>query len=180
MLRRALPLVLIVVAAIGGMWALGVPSYVTWTLTSLGLLTGSIAGLALVLRRHERDATRRRLIGATVCLVGLVAFGLSNRMIVVDPGIIGASKTSADPALVSSAMLRDKWPFRVGSGRLVCDVDYGRQLVRLDVGNGIQYGLNGAARQAGFPDALAELLPGRTPADLSGLIEQGLRLCEER
>lgn len=81
---------------------------------------------------------------------------------------------------VSAAEYGDAWPFNVNAGTLRCISESQRSprlFVTLDTGDGIEYGLNGAARAFGFPDGLTMLKPGRIPADVAPFIERGLTLC---
>lgn len=71
-----------------------------------------------------------------------------------------------------------RWPFTLESGTLRCQKDRTRQYVTFDDGQGVQYGLNGAARGLGFPDGLTILKPGKTGADLQPFIDRGLTLCQ--
>jgi hypothetical protein len=71
----------------------------------------------------------------------------------------------------------EKWPIVLDGGTLRCQIDGPRKLVTLDTGDGIQYGINGAARGFGFPDIKAKLKPGKELADLQPLIDRGLTLC---
>jgi len=58
-----------------------------------------------------------------------------------------------------------------------CVKDGPRQLVTLDTGNGIQYGINGSARSFGFPDVKAIQKPGTAGIHLQPFIDRGLTLC---
>jgi hypothetical protein len=74
----------------------------------------------------------------------------------------------------------DRWPFTVPAGTLRCvreSLRSDRLFVTLDTGNGIEYGLNGSAREFGFPDGLRILKPGKTGADIQPFITRGLALC---
>lgn len=78
---------------------------------------------------------------------------------------------------VSSAEYGEGWPFTLAQGTLECVTDGPRQIITLDAGNGIAYGLNGTAREAGFPDHRGILKPEKTSADVQPLITKGLTLC---
>ena len=79
---------------------------------------------------------RRRLIRATVLLTAW-----------------SIAACAADGIHVTRAEYGASWPFTVAEGTLKCDTDGPRQYLRLDTGNGIQYGLNGVAKSFGFPDS---------------------------
>lgn len=78
---------------------------------------------------------------------------------------------------INRSDLGDAWPLTIEGGTLRCETDGPRQLVTLDTGDGIEYGINGSARQFGFPDVKAVLRPGKVLADLQPLIQKGLPLC---
>lgn len=78
---------------------------------------------------------------------------------------------------VTAAEYGEAWPLTLTEGRLQCETSGARQLVTLDAGNGIHYGLNGSAIDFGFPDGREHLKAGRVPADLEPLITRGLTLC---
>src|SRR5262245_2555590 len=70
------------------------------------------------------------------------------------------------------------WPFAAERGTIRCVTRSDRPLVTIDTGDGIQYGINGAARGfGGFPDGLKILQPEKVGADLQPFIERGLALC---
>lgn len=105
------------------------------------------------------------------------------------PGIIStalllAACSGTDPrtnrAPVTRADFGDRWPFTIDGGTLVCareSARSGRLLVTLDNGRGISFGLNGSAREFGFPDSASILRPGLTRAAAQPLIDRGLTLC---
>jgi hypothetical protein len=74
------------------------------------------------------------------------------------------------------------WPFTVSAGTLRCTLDSyqtRRPLVTLDTGDGIHYGLNGAAISAGFPTHRAILKPGKAGVDVQPFIDRGHTLCPQ-
>lgn len=95
--------------------------------------------------------------------------------------------TTREPALTADAghitrgSYGPDWPFAVDAGTLSCQESggaYSRPLVTFDVGNGIKYALNGAARDFGFPEVDRSIVADYP--DVSGLgpvIKQGLALC---
>ncbi len=87
---------------------------------------------------------------------------------------------TADRGYVTQSEFGEDWPFSVSAGTLVCyPSGDGRQFVTFDIGDGIEYGINGQARDFGFPDIDEAVLPSYP--DLSGLgpiIAKGLELCE--
>lgn len=98
----------------------------------------------------------------------------------------GAPITSTPPpaptvkvGFVSRATYGDDWPFSVPSGTLACYPSGNNELVTFNTGDGIEYALNGQARDFGFPDLDATILPSWPDASMLGdLIAQGLALCE--
>jgi hypothetical protein len=76
------------------------------------------------------------------------------------------------------------WPFTVERGVLECDMASKttgapkRPLVTFSPTPGIMYGLNGAARDFGYPDPMLIQKPGTVPADRQPLIDRGLKLCQ--
>jgi hypothetical protein len=90
--------------------------------------------------------------------------------------------TPRDAGYITAAEFGDAWPFTVPAGTLTCTPSGkadGRLLVTFGTGDGIEYGINGSARDFGFPDP-DETIVTDYP-DLSGLdpiIERGLRLCD--
>lgn len=70
------------------------------------------------------------------------------------------------------------WPFTVEAGTLRCDRDGARLMVRLDTGDGRQFGLNGSAKSFGWPNVDAIMKPGLVPADVQTFITRGLTLCQ--
>lgn len=94
-------------------------------------------------------------------------------------GSAGATAPSRplEPGAITRADLGAAWPFAVDAGELRCNELAGRPLVTFAV-DGIEYALNGAARDAGFPELDTTVLPSWP--DVSGLgplIERGLELC---
>lgn len=75
----------------------------------------------------------------------------------------------------------DDWPFIPDDGTLVCDpsgADDGRLLVRIDFGDGIEYALNGQARDFGFPELDTTVMPDWPDgSSLGPIIARGLELC---
>lgn len=88
---------------------------------------------------------------------------------------------SSPPGItVSRSEYGDTWPFTIERGTLRCTDSHqsvNRPLVTLDSGDGIEYGLNGAARGFGFPDGMKMLKAGMTGADVQPFIDRGLTLC---
>jgi hypothetical protein len=81
---------------------------------------------------------------------------------------------------VTSAEYGEAWPFTVQSGTLNCERESRRSnrlFVTLDTGDGIMYGLNGAAQSFGYPAHRSILKPGKTGADVQPFIKLGLTLC---
>lgn len=85
---------------------------------------------------------------------------------------------TSDGIRVTQTEYGARWPFTVTDGTLRCYTDRTRQFVVFDTGNGIQYGLNGAARGVGgFPDSKAIMKPDTFGVHLQPLIDRGLTLC---
>jgi hypothetical protein len=84
---------------------------------------------------------------------------------------------------ISAAEYGPSWPFTVADGTLACTHESrrsARMFVTFDSGNRIEYGLNGSARDFGFPDPSNSIMkPDKTGADLQPFIARGLRLCDE-
>lgn len=101
-------------------------------------------------------------------------------LIVTASASIGCASPAGIP--VSAAQSGEAWPFTIASGTLRCSAERyksPRLLVTLDTGDGIEYGLNGTARQFGFPDGMKILKHGKTGADLQPFITRGLMLCAQ-
>lgn len=79
---------------------------------------------------------------------------------------------------VTRAEFGDAWPFTVPEGALRCQTDRQRKYVTLDTGDGIWYGLNGSAKDFGFPDSASILKPGIVGNNLQPFIARGLTLCK--
>jgi hypothetical protein len=100
----------------------------------------------------------------------------------------GAAATRAptpepvDPGYITKAEYGDEWPFTVATGTLVCNPsgnNDGRLLVTFDTGDGIQYALNGQAKDFGFPELDATILKDYpTLVGVLPLIERALKLCD--
>ena len=97
----------------------------------------------------------------------------------------GAAATQAptsepvDRGYITKAGYGDEWPFTVATGTLVCSTASGRPLVTFDTGDGIEYALNGAAIDFGFPELDATILTDYpSKVGVLPLIERGLQLCE--
>lgn len=89
------------------------------------------------------------------------------------------SSQTNSPGYVSMAEYGERWPFTVPDGTLYCYNDGPRKHVVLNTGNGIQYGLNGAARGAGkFPDSKDIMKPDKFGVHLQPFIDRGLTLCK--
>ncbi len=63
---------------------------------------------------------------------------------------VGTARTKPLGIRVSRQEFGNQWPLTVPEGTLRCETDGPRQLVALDTGDGIQYGINGSARSFGF------------------------------
>lgn len=91
----------------------------------------------------------------------------------------GTSNTSGGSELrVSAATWHDgAWPLTVSSGVLGC-APPGNGAITFKV-NGTVYGLNSAARGAGYPpvDPIWKIGPGGARADLVPMLSKGLNLC---
>lgn len=86
------------------------------------------------------------------------------------------AQSAPDSDRVSRADMGADWPFTVESGVLSCEPVSEVVLIASD---GETYGLNGGARGSGqWADGLDILANGKTGADLGGLIERGLALCD--
>lgn len=91
----------------------------------------------------------------------------------------GCGSPPDDGISVTQSEYGDRWPFTVTEGTLRCYNDPPRKHVVLDAGNGVQYGLNGAARGAGkFPDSKQIMKPERFGVHLQPFIDRGLTLCK--
>ena len=67
----------------------------------------------------------------------------------------------ADPGYITRAEYGSDWPFTVAAGTLSCNMSGGansRPLVTFSAGDGIEYALNGAAIDFGFPELDAMIL----------------------
>jgi hypothetical protein len=78
---------------------------------------------------------------------------------------------------VSRAEFGSTWPLTIDRGQILCQPV--NEVVMVAPDGGV-YALNGAARGSAnaWLDGVDLLLPGKTPADLAGLIEIGLGLCD--
>ena len=115
--------------------------------------------------------------GVTAKLARVVHTGLVALLVAACAGPATPRPATPDPGLVTRAGLGDEWPFSVDVGELRCNELDGRPLVTFAV-DGIEYALNGAARDAGFPELDATILTAWP--DVSGLgplIDRGLELC---
>ncbi len=101
-------------------------------------------------------------ITVTIAVVSMFACGNSE-----PPGI-----------RVTSQEFGNLWRFTIAEGKLLCETDRARKLILLDTGNGIQYGINGSAREFGFPDGRSILKDGFVLANLQPFIDRGLTLCK--
>lgn len=97
----------------------------------------------------------------------------------------GSSGVDIDPTprpteagFITEAAYGSAWPFTKPSGVLRCVESAGRPLVTFSPGDGIEYALNGAAIDFGFPELDATILtdfPDKT--GVLPLIEQALEDC---
>lgn len=101
-------------------------------------------------------------------------------------GCVFLVTSGGDPAdrgrLVRASDDTAAWPFTFSQGTITCQPESrrsARRFVTIDVGGGIEYGLNGSAIGFGFPDGRRMLKPDKTPADIQPLIDIGLALCDE-
>jgi Protein of unknown function (DUF2511) len=100
------------------------------------------------------------------------------------PGAAASVEPEAtDPGYITRAEYGADWPFVVPAGTLSCQpsgANDGRLLVTFDVGDGIEYALNGQAKDFGFPELDESVLsPEAGPVDTLPLIDRGLDLCED-
>jgi hypothetical protein len=91
---------------------------------------------------------------------------------------------AVDAGYITKAEVGMAWPFTIPSGTLRCydDALTGRQYVTFDNGDGIEYALNGSARDFGFPELDETILidfpnPNTTTLVLP-LITRALELCD--
>jgi hypothetical protein len=98
-----------------------------------------------------------------------------------EPASTPSGEAMADPGYITRAEYGDDWPFDVAAGTLRCYDDplSDRIYVVFDTGDGIEYALNGSARDFGFPEldeAIMPDLPDRSKT--LPLIDRGLELCD--
>lgn len=87
------------------------------------------------------------------------------------------------PNVVTRDDYEPNWPFTISKGTVECQHESRRSarvFVTLDTGSGIAYGLNGSAKDFGFPDSKAIMKPDATGADLQPFIKMGLAMCEKQ
>lgn len=87
------------------------------------------------------------------------------------------------PNVVIKQDYEPNWPFTIDKGTVECQRESlrsARVFITLDTGNGIAYGLNGSAKDFGFPDSRAIMKPGTTGVDLQPFIKMGLAICEKQ
>ena len=95
--------------------------------------------------------------------------------------LLSSTACGSDGVRVTAAEYGDKWPFKATEGTVRCEMPYTRPLVSFDPGDGVRYGLNGAARGAGnMPDGMSLVKPGKVGVDVQPFIDIGLRLCGEK
>jgi hypothetical protein len=86
---------------------------------------------------------------------------------------------------VSRAEYKNAWPFTVDSGTLFCqwsmNLTLNRQLVTFKSGDGVEYALNGAAIDFGYPKVDKTIVKKYPNVSvLQPLIDDGLAICGDK
>lgn len=123
--------------------------------------------------------TRRRVLRLLIT-AALMPIACSSPAVTAVPEPPTAEPPSSS-IVVTAEEYGDEWPFTVPSGTLYCyeDLLEGRQYVTFGTGDGIEYGVNGSARDFGFPEMDETILtdyPDRSKT--LPLIDRALELCE--
>lgn len=130
------------------------------------------------LKRRPTISKRTRLAGLLVMLAVAACSGTSSSAPSVLP--LQTAPATRDLGYITKAELGEAWPFTIPAGTLKCYDDNltGKKYVTFDDGDGIEYALNGSARDFGFPELDETILidyPDRT-ATLP-LVDRALGLC---
>ena len=109
-------------------------------------------------------------------------------VVLAEVGACGGSSAPAaptpeavEPGFITREEYGDDWPFTVDSGTLSCwdDPLSDRIEVTFDTGDGIEYALNGSAKDAGPPELDETVLTDYPDAIKTlPLIDRGLDLCD--
>lgn len=149
----------------------------THGLTEVGVENGGFCvtgSLARAVDNPPRRHSARNVALVTIALVVVACGGAGS-------GNDDPRPTRTPPAGYVTRADFAEWPFVPSSGTLFCDPsgkNDGRLLVRINFGDGVEYALNGQARDFGFPELDTTVMPAWPDgSSLGPIIERGLELC---